>query len=87
MLDLTARDFYISGTGSDDKLGTEQIFRGDTGITVRVFGRHALGIHYVGSHRDAHYFSLPSRHQTVGTFSLVYTYLSNTRFGAIGSHN
>ena len=86
MLDLTARDYYISGTGSDDKLGTEQIFRGDSGITLRVYGRHAFGIHYVASHRDAHYFALPSRHQTVGTFSLVYTYLSDTRFGAIGSH-
>jgi len=86
MLDLTARDYYISGTGSDDKLGTEQIFRANGGITVRIFGRNALGIHYVASHRDAHYNSLPSRHQTVGTYSLTYTYLSDRRFGAIGSH-
>ena len=86
MIDLTAREYYISGTGSDDKLGTETIFRGDSGIVVRVYGRNALGIHYVASHRDAHYTVFPSKHQTVGTFSLTYTYLSDRRFGAVGSY-
>jgi hypothetical protein len=86
MLDVTARDYYISGTGSDDKRGTEQIFRANAGIIVRIYGRNALGIQYVASHRDAHYNALPDRHQTVGTFSLTYTYLSDTKFGAIGSH-
>ena len=87
MFDLTAREYYISGTGSDDKRGTETIFRGNAGIIVRIFGRNALGIQYVASHRDAHYNAVPSRHQTVGTFSLTYTYLSDTRFGAIGSRD
>jgi hypothetical protein len=86
MLDLTAREYYISGTGSDDKMGTETIFRGNAGIVVRVFGRNALGIQYVASHRNAHYNSQPNRYQTVGTFSLTYTYLSDRRFGAVGSH-
>src|ERR1035437_4791073 len=57
MFDLTAREYYISGTGSDDKRGTETIFRGNAGIIVRIFGRNALGIQYVASHRDAHYRS------------------------------
>lgn len=87
MLDVTARDYYISGTGSDDKLGTETIFRGNVGLTVRVFGRNALGIQYVASHRDGHYHTLPDRHQTVGTFSLTYTFISEKGFGAIGQHH
>ncbi|MDB6127001.1 MAG: hypothetical protein JWM35_897, partial [Verrucomicrobia bacterium] len=87
MLDLTAREYYISGTGSDDHRGTETIFRGNAGIVVRVAGRNALGIQYVVSHRDAHYISLPNRHQTEGTFSLTYTYLSDTRFGAVGARD
>ena len=33
----------------------------------------------------SHYYALPSTHQSVGTFSLTYSYLSDTRFGAIGS--
>ena len=87
MLDLTARDYFIRGTGSDDHLGTETIFRGTAGIVARAFGRNAFGIHYVGSHRDAHYKAFPERHQTVGTISLTYTYLSDTRFGVVGSHD
>ncbi|MDO8542589.1 MAG: DUF3943 domain-containing protein [Opitutaceae bacterium] len=86
MFDLTAREYYISGTGSDDKRGTETVFRGNAGIVVRVYGRNALGIQYVASHRDAHYKAFPNKRQTVSTFSLTYTFLSDTRFGAIGSH-
>jgi hypothetical protein len=86
MLDLTAREYYISGTGSDDRRGSETIFRGNAGMIVRVYGRNALGIGYVTSHRDAHYKTFPNKHQTVGTFSLTYTYLSDTRFGVVGSH-
>ncbi len=84
MLDLTGREYYISGLGSDDKRGTETIFRGNAGIVVRVYGRNALGIHYVASHRNAHYRDFPNKYQTVGTFSLTYTFLSDTHFGAVG---
>lgn len=86
MFDLTAREYYISGTGSDDHRGTETVFRGNAGIVVRVYGQNALGIAYVASHRDAHYDAFPDKHQTVGTFSLTYTYLSDKRFGAVGSY-
>lgn len=86
MLDVTAREYYISGTGSDDRLGSETIFRGNAGIIVRVYGHNALGLQYISSHRDAHYKTLPSRHQTVGTLSLTYTFLHDTRFGVVGSH-
>jgi hypothetical protein len=85
MIDLTAREYYISGLGSDDKRGTETIFRGNAGIVFRVYGRNALGIEYVTSHRDAHYTVFPSKHQTVGTFSIAYTFLSDRRFGAVGA--
>lgn len=85
MFDLTAREYYISGMGSDDRRGTETIFRGNAGLIVRVYGRNALGIQFVASHRDAHYKTFPSKHQTVGTFSLTYTYLSDIGFGAVGA--
>jgi hypothetical protein len=85
MFDVTAREYYISGTGSDDTRGNETIFRGNAGLIVRVFGHNAFGIQYISSHRDAHYNAFPNRHQTVGTLSLTYTYLHDTRFGAVGS--
>jgi hypothetical protein len=53
------------------------------GVTVRIYGRHALGIQYTASLRDAQYPDRADTHQTVGTVSLVYTLLGDTRFGAV----
>ncbi len=85
MIDLTGRAFYVSGTGSDDVQGTETILRGNVGLTVRVYGRNALGFQYVESRRHAHYTAFPNRYQSVGTFSIVYTLLSDTHFGVVGT--
>jgi hypothetical protein len=83
MLDFTARDYYVSGTGSDDSTGSEQIFRGDVGLTFRLFKHQALGLEYVESHRHGHYGHSADRYQSEGTFSLVYTLLGGSRFGAV----
>jgi len=83
MLDLTAREYYVSGTGSDDKRGSEQIFRSDSGITVRLFGHQAIGVEFLAFNRRAHYVEAPNEHQTEGKFSIVYTLLGGSRFGAV----
>ena len=83
MLDLTGREYYVTGTGSDNSSGSEHIFRGNASFTVRVYGRHALGVEYVESHRDAYYATLPDRHQTVGTVSVAYNFLGDINFGAV----
>jgi hypothetical protein len=83
MLDLTGRAYYLTGVGGDDPGGMEGIERLNTGLTVRIYGRHALGLQYVASIRDAHYPDRPNSHQTIGTVSLVYTLLGDTRFGAV----
>jgi hypothetical protein len=81
--DITAREYYVSGVASTERRGSEQIFRGDAALTVRVYGHHAITLKYVASHRDAHYPDIAVRHQTVGTVSLAYTLLSDTKFGAV----
>jgi hypothetical protein len=83
MLDLTGREYYVTGTGSDNANGSEHVFRGNASFTVRVYGRHGIGVQYVESHRDAFYADLPDRHQTVGTVSLAYNFLGDTKFGAV----
>ena len=88
MLDTTARWYYISGHGSTEDGGedggNETIVRLNMGFTYRIYGRHALGINYLASSRDADYTAdQSSSHQKVGTFSLVYTLLGDTRFGAV----
>jgi hypothetical protein len=83
MLDLTGRAYYLSGVGGNDPGGTENIDRLNMGFTFRVYGRHALGIQYITSIRDAQYPDRADSHQTTGTVSLVYTFLGNPGFGAV----
>jgi hypothetical protein len=78
MLDATARQYYISGLGSSDAGGSVTIGRLNMGLTVRIYGRHALGIQYLASSLDA-----GNSHQTGGTFNLVYTLLGDTNFGIV----
>ena len=83
MLDATGRGYYISGLGSTETGGNETIGRLNVGLTVRIYGRHALGIQYLASRRDAHYPDRADSRQTAGTLTLVYTFLGDTRFGAV----
>jgi hypothetical protein len=78
MLEATARGYYISGFASSDAGGSETIGRLNMGLTVRIYGRHAIGIQYLASSLDA-----GSSHQTGGTLTLVYTLLGNTNFGIV----
>ncbi|MDD5099636.1 MAG: DUF3943 domain-containing protein [Syntrophales bacterium] len=83
MLDLTGRAYYVTGMGGADPGGRENIDRLNMGFTVRIYGRHALGIQYTTSLRDAQYPDRTDSHQTVGTVSLVYTLLGKPGFGAV----
>jgi hypothetical protein len=83
MFDLTGRAYYLTGMGGEDPGGREAIDRLNLGFTVRIYGRHALGIQYIASHRDAQYPNWADSHQTVGTVSLVYTWLGDAGFGAV----
>jgi hypothetical protein len=87
MLEATGREYYVaglsSGTGGRDDYGREIIARANLGITVRIAGPHAIGLHYVVTSRDARVRDRPDRLQSVETVSLAYTFLGHTRFGAV----
>jgi hypothetical protein len=82
-LDLELHDYYISDVASQEKGGSENVARGNVSITVRVHNLHGITLKYTVSRRDAHYRDLADRRQTVGVISLGYTYLGQTRFGAV----
>ena len=92
VLELDARGYYVAGTGKfistsnslDNAGGSEAIVRVKTGFNVRVYRRHGLGLQYVESIRQSQYGSQPSRHQSDGTVSLVYTFTGDSHFGAVG---
>lgn len=83
MLDMAAREYYVSGLGSDDVHGSETIFRGNIGFNVRFVGGHALGVRFVESTRDARYGKLPNVTSSEGAFTIAYTFLGADRFGAV----
>jgi hypothetical protein len=83
MLNVAAREYYVSGVGSTENRGSENIIRGETSFTIRVYGRHAIAVQYIMSHRDAHYPDIADRHQTLGTLGLFYNYLGHEGFGAV----
>ena len=81
--DLTGREYYVSGVGSTESRGSENILRGDATFTLRVYDRNAIAIRYTTSHRHAIYPDLPDTHQRVGTIALFYTLLGDTGLGAV----
>ncbi|HBG04523.1 MAG TPA: DUF3943 domain-containing protein [Geobacter sp.] len=78
MLDLTGRGYYISGSSMD-----QVVWRGNAGLTFRVSGNHGVAIRYIESLRDTKNNAQATRHLSEGTLSLVYTYLSDKKLGAV----
>lgn len=83
VLDIAGREYYVSGIGSDDSRGSETIFRGSVGVTMRLRGRHALGAQFTASTRDARYGKQPDNRLTEGTFTIAYSLMGGTRFAAV----
>ena len=83
MFDMAAREYYVSGIGSDDAQGSETIFRGAFGITARIRGGHAIGAHFVASTRDARYGKQVNSKSSEGTVTITYSILGGNRFSAV----
>jgi hypothetical protein len=83
MFDMAAREYYVSGLGSDDTHGSERIFRGNFDVSVRIVGGHALGMRYVSSTRDAKYGTLPDKRLSDGTVTVTYSFLGANHFSAV----
>ena len=89
MLEASGRQYHVIGTGAKggpgaDTFGREVINRGTVGLTVRLFGPHAIGVYYVASTRDARLFGeRGDRRQSVETVGVSYNFLGHSRFGAV----
>jgi hypothetical protein len=82
-LELELRDYYVRDLASETRGGSENIARALAALTVRIYDLHGITLKYTISRRDAHYPGLAGTRQTVGVISLGYTYLGQTRFGAV----
>lgn len=83
MADMAAREYYVSGLGSDDVHGSETIFRGSVSVNARIYGGHTLGARFVASTRSARYGKLPNKKLSEGTVTLAYSFLGSNRFSAV----
>jgi len=84
ILDVSARGYYVSGNGSDDR-GHENIARAQASLLFRLVDRHGVALQYVLSKRDAPDTPTSDRHQTVAAVRLVYTYLLGSAQGSLGA--
>jgi uncharacterized protein DUF3943 len=83
MIDLAGREYFVTGLGSDDIHGSETIFRGSAGVSVRTFGGHTLGARFVASTRRAQYGKLPDKRLSEGNITLAYSFLGRNHFSAV----
>ena len=83
MVEMNAREYYISELNGSSPEGHELIGRANICFTVRVYGQHALGLQFSVTRRDSHTFAEENRHQTEAIVSLTYTFLGEKKFGAV----
>jgi hypothetical protein len=71
------------GRIANRSLGRDDISRVETAFTVRIAGRHAIGVNYLWSHRSAEFNGGIDRRQTLGQVGVFYTLLGQQDFGAV----
>lgn len=72
---------YLLGRIANRSAGKDDISRVDAAFTWRIHERHAIGVKYVWSHRNASFPVSGDRTQTVGTVGVFYTLLGFDGFG------
>ncbi len=85
MLDVTGRNYFITGKGASKARGRERIQNVGSSLTARIFGRQALSVGYTFARRSARYDAgtIPSRDQLVRTVYVTYTLLGRPDLGAV----
>src|SRR5690606_37370410 len=78
-LDVTAREYYVSGIASSDTGGHDNIVRAEATLTYRIHKRHAIAVKYLLSRRDATFPDLGERTQSRATVGIYYSYLGDDR--------
>jgi hypothetical protein len=73
----------VNSRAATGAFGRELISRGTVGLTVRLYGPHALGVQYTVSSRESSSPGVPDRHLSIQTVSIAYNFLGHARFGAV----
>jgi hypothetical protein len=82
-VDLSGRDYYVSGVGGFTRGAHDRVRRGDASVALRLFGRHAVSVNFRTSRRTAFIPGLPEVAQRSDTVGVFYNLLGAGGFGAI----
>jgi hypothetical protein len=82
-LDVTAREYFVSGVGGFDTGQRDLIFVGDASLAVRLYRKHALGLTYQLAGRSSDYLDLPNETRSRSRVGVFYTFLGSGGFGAV----
>jgi hypothetical protein len=82
-LDVTAREYFISGLGGFGTGQRDLVFVGDASLAVRMFHKHALGVTFQRAGRSSEYLELPSETRSRSRVGVFYTFLGSGGFGAV----
>lgn len=82
-LDLTARDYFISGAGGSGTSERDVMFVGDTSLAIRIYRRHAIGLKYQRARRSSDLPGQSVRTQSLATAGVFYTFLGSGGFGVV----
>jgi len=82
-LDMTAREYFVSGLGGFGLSQRDLIFLGDASLAVRIHGPHALALTYQLAGRSSEYLELPDQTQSRSRVGVFYTFLGSGGFGAV----
>ena len=81
-IDVNAQKYFL-GRVANRSAGHDDISRVDAALTWRVKGRHAVGVKYAWTHRNASFASGSEQVRTLGTVGLYYTLLGLDTFGTV----
>ena len=81
-LDVNAQKYFL-GRVSNRSAGRDDISRVDAALTWRIKGRHAVGVKYAWTHRNASFPSGSEQVRTLGTVGIYYTLLGLDTFGTV----
>ena len=81
-LDVNAQKYFL-GRIANRSAGRDDISRVDAALTWRIKGRHAVGLKYAWTHRNASFPGGSEQVRTLGTVGLYYTLLGLDTFGTV----
>ena len=82
-VDVTAREYFVSGVGGFGTGQRDLIVVGDAWLAFRVYGKHGLALTYQRAGRSSDYLELPDQTRSRTTVGVFYTFLGAGGFGVV----